>query len=135
MARTQTEGVVSVAPRLEGQRVTRACFDYAATLCTESGFELRLGTTFVIRDPDGLATTIQPDAPGMAAVQVLALLHGAVDIVEVQPSGLLTVSFVDGQELLVRPHPEYEAWTIVGPRGERTVCIPGGGISEWSPTA
>lgn len=118
--------------RLDGQRVTKVCFDYAVTFHTESGFELRFETPFVICDTDGTRTSIDPDVPSELASRVLELLQRLIDSADVEPSGALTISFVDGQELEVSPHPEFEAWTVIGPRGERVICLPGGGVSEWS---
>jgi hypothetical protein len=118
--------------RLEGQRVTKVCFDYAVTLATESGFELRLETLFVIHDPDDEQASVDPEAPRELAAHVLEILQQLIDSADVEPSGALTVRFVDGHEIVVPPHPEFEAWSVVGPSGQRVVCLPGGGFSEWS---
>lgn len=120
--------------RLDGQRVTKACFDYAVTLATESGFELRFETSFVVRDASGALTTIEPDAPGHTATHVLELLRRIIDHAHIEKSGTLILTFVDGWELEASPHSHYEAWTLVGPSGQRIVCSPGGEISEWGPS-
>jgi len=121
--------------QLDGQRVSRVCFDtYGVELVTESGFELRFETRFVVRGIAGEATTVDPEAPGAASTQLLQLLQKVVDLAETAPSGALTVTFVDGSELEAPQHAEFEAWTVTGPHGERVVCLPGGGVSEWSAT-
>jgi hypothetical protein len=119
---------------LDGQKVSRICFDYGVTLMTESRFELRFETTFHVRLSGSDEETIEPGEIGPAARQVLALLHGVVASTEIEKTGRITVSFVDGSELTAEPSDEFEAWSIAGPKMVRVVCLPGGSVTEWSPT-
>jgi hypothetical protein len=109
------------------------CFDYAVTLSTDSGFEIRVETPFVLRDGSGGEVRINPEAPGDLAPRVLQLLHQLVDLV-VRTTGELVMSFEGDHVITVSPDPRFEAWTLVGPKGQRVVCNPGGGTSEWSPS-
>ncbi|GAB3206061.1 hypothetical protein GCM10027294_07080 [Marinactinospora endophytica] len=46
-------------------------------------------------------------------------------------AGSLRLVFDNGVRLMVPPGPGYEAWSLVGPRGELLVCFPGGGLGSW----
>ena len=115
---------------LEGQRVTRVCFDHTVTLLTEGGYELRLETPFSLTLADG-STLVDPQDTSTVA-GVLSLLHATIKAAEYDSSGRLAIALVEGVQVVASAHPSYEAWVITGPAGEGIVCLPGGGVSEWS---
>ena len=115
---------------LVSQRITRVCIDHAVTLLTDGGFEVRLETPFSLTRADG-STRIDP-RDREAAAGVLSLLHEVIEAAEFEPSGQLTIAFSDGTRLVASPHAQFEAWVVTDSSGGRVVCLPGGGVSEWS---
>jgi len=120
-----------MAIELTGQRVTRVCFDYALTLLTAGGFELRIETLFSMSDAAGHRRDVEPTEIGVNAGSLLALLNQTVTSCSTAAFGALHLSFETGAVLSIEPHPAFEAWTITGSRGERAVCLPGGGLANW----
>ncbi len=45
--------------------------------------------------------------------------------------GRLEIDFVNRAKLIVMPLPKFEAWGVVGVRGLRVVCMPGGELAIW----
>ncbi|WP_455358735.1 DUF6188 family protein [Streptomyces sp. SYSU K21746] len=117
---------------LQGQAVSRVCFDAAFTVLTSEDCELRVETDAVIQAPGGGQEPFDPESPGTAAVHLVRLTRDVITMAEVGNSGNLVISFDSGAELTVAPHDEYEAWGLVGPNGRRVTCMPGGEVALWS---
>lgn len=120
---------------IAAQTIDRPVFDYAVTLLTTEGSEIRLETRFFIHDPEGNEWVYDPEAMAPNTAALLSLLHDKVDTADAdEVTGRLSLEFRSGSRLEAHPHPAFEAWTYVGPGGERCVCLPGGGLSYWPPT-
>jgi|GraSoiStandDraft_39_1057311.scaffolds.fasta_scaffold1580378_1 Family of unknown function (DUF6188) len=61
------------------------------------------------------------------------VLHKTINAALAFKNGVLEIEFIDGDKLRVRPHPKYEAWSIVGDRGLRIISVPGGDLAVWKP--
>lgn len=48
-----------------------------------------------------------------------------------ESSGKLDISFTDSKKLTVSADNDYESWNLIGPRGFRLVCMPGGELAIW----
>lgn len=119
---------------LAGQTISRIVFDFAITLATEEGSELRIETRFSFRDPAGMLWIVEPSGVGPVAVPLLSLLHGVIDTsVAREDSGNLILQLRDGSRIEVCSDVAFEAWTFAGPTGEKLISSPGGGLSYWSP--
>lgn len=73
-------------------------------------------------------------ADGQEPVIVAALEDGlatAVSRADVDDTGGLTLG-VAGGLLRVEACHRFEGWNVVGPRGQRVVSMPGGGLAVWS---
>ena len=116
---------------LEGQRVTQESVDFAVSLRTDAGYEVRIETDFSMHTPNGdfdfsLGTSsLEPD-------KFPSLLQHTVTSSVAEKSGGMVLGFDDGASLRVEPHEEYEAWTIAGPHGKKIVCMPGGEVAVWA---
>src|ERR1022692_2862519 len=117
---------------LTSQLVTRISFDYAITLLTEEGVELRLETQFTFTEPDSEPIVIDPERPDAAALKVLGLLHKVIRAFHVAESGSLVLAVEGGSGIRTEADDAYEAWTIAGRRGEKVVCLPGGELAIWN---
>ncbi|MGH3799086.1 MAG: DUF6188 family protein [Pseudonocardiaceae bacterium] len=117
---------------LEGQSVTHETVDYAVTLNTNAGFEIRIETDFFLSTPEG-NFDLSPDSSDTQAAQGRALLHQTVTSSVAEESGVLSLDFSNGLRLRVDPHDSYEAWTVAGPGGMKVVSMPGGELAVWSP--
>lgn len=85
--------------------------------------------TFTMREGVQLDTT-----DGQEPVIVAALEAGvatAVSRADVDDTGGLTLG-VAGGLLRVEACHRFESWNVVGPRGQRVVSMPGGGLAVWS---
>lgn len=116
---------------IEGETVVRVCFDEALTFLTDGGFELRIETSAAI-ETSSENMMLEPGVPGASAIPVLGFVGSRIDRGEVLESGVLKIFFSSDSGLTVSPDANFEAWELVGPRGMRVVCLPGGGIAEWS---
>lgn len=126
----------SIPVSLTSQRVTLVCFDYAITLVTDGGIQLRLETQFTLTEPDSEPIVIDPQQPGAAALKMLGLLHQVIRSFSVaEESGTLVLIAEGGSELRIEANDAFEAWTIAGRRGEKVVCLPGGGLAIWGALA
>jgi hypothetical protein len=82
---------------------------------------------FVFVDSEGRPHDARSD--WAAAVGSLATAVGqSVTEATVAPDGTLDVAFSDGRSFSCHPHPDYEAWQVVGGTPAfLIVCVPGGG--------
>jgi hypothetical protein len=125
-------GMVKVDLDIQGQSITRVCFDAALTVLTSGDCELRVETDSVFRTPAGEIVGFDPESPSAAVVHLTRLVGTIVTLAEVGSVGNLVVAFDSGAELTVAPHSDYEAWGLVGPKGRRVTCMPGGKVASWS---
>jgi len=123
----------SVNLGIVGQSVERVSFDYAVTLLTDDGAEIRIETVFSLRAPSGESVVVDPSQPGRGAELMMAsILHNMITGVAVDEEvGSLVLDLMNGARLEVAPSESYEAWTFTGDHGLRVVAQPGGGVSTW----
>ncbi|MEW1685462.1 DUF6188 family protein [Streptomyces sp. NPDC093594] len=117
---------------LRGQAVTRICFDVALTVLTTGDCELRVETEAILQVSAGYHVAFDPESPEAAASHLVRLVRDVIAEAEAGRSGDLVIEFESGTKLTVLPDEEYEAWGIVGPKGKRVTCMPGGEIAVWS---
>ncbi|GGR30583.1 DUF6188 family protein [Streptomyces aurantiogriseus] len=116
---------------LQGQTVTRVCFDGAFTVLASGGSELRIETEAVLQVPGRRQVSFDPEFPDVVTVHLVALLRDVINVAEVGAVGDLVIEFGSGVKLAVRPHEDYEAWGLVRGDGGRVICMPGGEIALW----
>jgi hypothetical protein len=116
---------------LAGQAVSRVAFDYAVTLWTDGGGELRVETPFTITGGGGAAVRVVPAAAAGSAALLVGLLKINVETASVADDGTLRLRLAGGGTIEVGPDEQFEAWTFAGPKGEKAVCMPGGGLTTW----
>jgi hypothetical protein len=119
---------------LVGESIARIGFDFAVTLLTSGGAELRVETAFAITGEDLSSTSVSPVAAGPHASLLLGLLHREITGATVSQDGTLRLSLGGGGTVEVDPDDKFEAWTFAGPKGEKAVCLPGGGVTTWGLT-
>lgn len=117
---------------LHGQAVTRVCFDEALTVLTSGDYELRVETEAVLQVASGDHVSFDPESPDVVAPHLVRLARDVITRAEAGRAGDLVIEFESGAKLTVRPDGDYEAWGIVGPKGQRVTCMPGGEIAVWS---
>lgn len=115
---------------IEGQTVTRVCFDEALVFLFSSDYELRIETSTTLEADELGSSAFEPESPGVAAATLVQLLHENVTLARTSPQGTLQLKFDCGTALTVAADPDYEAWGLVGPK-ERVVCMPGGEVATW----
>ena len=94
-------------------------------------------TTIVIEgqftlDIDGEVRTLHAAEPA-ALGPVFALFRAVVETTLALKNGKLEVKFREGAKISAMPHRDFESWSIVGARGLRIVCMPGGELAIWDP--
>lgn len=130
----QTEGrgrSDGTALELRGRVVAAWACDHAIRLDVDGGYQLRVETACTLRTRHGARHL----APGPSQAPSGHLAGRTVSGTRVAADGTLTVTFADGDELRVPSDPDYESWTVTGPRGLRVVCLPGGELACWGATA
>ena len=112
--------------KFAGESVTGQAGGYTVALVFSGGYEVRIETPFMLRQPGGdLEVT-----PG--ETELPDLTGRVVTLARADDQGGLRLDFQDGSRLLVAPDPDYEAWTVAGPHGLKVVSEPGGGLAVWS---
>ena len=117
---------------MSGSRVSRVCIGEQLTIFTDTGHELAI-------ESDALFTTAHGDQAALTAGTFhengahLGLLYNQrISDSAIHDDGTLSVRFENGSVLTVGPDDDFEAWSIVGPDGQRAVCMPGGDLSVWT---
>lgn len=114
--------------RLDGDVVSRLCFDYAVTLMTQNGSRLTFESDFALTLPDREAIVVDPErVVGVEAI--LSLLHQQIRSAAARSDGSVEVVFVNGATVAAVPDPHYEAWTLTGPNEFMVISTPGGGLA------
>ena len=117
---------------LSGRQVTQLRFDYAFGIdfCEdEKPFSLRIGMPFTMTA--GPVTATYDPEKCVQCGPLLALLHTVVVSATATRKGRLEVGFTNGLTLCVDPHPQFEAWELVGSDGTRVISVPGGDLVTW----
>lgn len=116
--------------------VTQCRMDFAFSLVVADdraeSFEVRIEQPFVVARDD-TETLLNPEADPVEMAEALRMLRSEVRQVIAFKDGRLELTFDDGAVLRVSVNEDYEAWSIVGPRGMRIVSMPGGELAVWSP--
>ncbi|MFG2471251.1 DUF6188 family protein [Streptomyces canus] len=85
------------------------------------------GSSGVVRDH----VAFDPESPHAAASYLVRLARDVITRAEAGENGDFVIEFESGMKLTVRPDEDYEAWGLVGPKGRRVTCMPGGEIAVW----
>ncbi|GAB3648154.1 DUF6188 family protein [Glycomyces tarimensis] len=114
---------------LAGQTV--AVSDQAPlTLRTSGGWVITIESSLEAGE-DEAPQEFQGDEPD--SVRALAArLHGLTIRTAAAHGGTLEIDFAAGPQLTAGPDPDFEAWSLTGPAGQRMVCMPGGELATWS---
>jgi hypothetical protein len=117
---------------ISGDLVTRVSFDFAITLHTDSGNELRLETDFDFIPAIGDPVHIVPANAQEKASVILCLLNARVlSAVANDQNGELAIDFGPAGRLLVPAEGSYEAWALTSQHGLAYNAIAGGGLAAW----
>jgi hypothetical protein len=123
---------------LVGCQVWRISFDYQVRLTLvarhpDEGFsvdaELVIEVPFRLRDATGEWHELDPGS-GVTLAPALGLFQMTITTLAVGETGGLTLGFDSGAELVVVPHPQFEAWSLTG-HGVHDVTIGPGGERDW----
>ena len=129
---------MKVPTALIGCHVGRTAFDYQVRLSfsaldPDEGYrvdaELVIETPFLLGDRDGEWHELDPGA-GSSLAPALDLFGRTVTAVEIRGKGALHLTFDDGAQLHVGPHPQYESWDLTG-TGVEPVTVGPGGETDW----
>jgi hypothetical protein len=122
---------------IEGQQITRVCFENALVLMTHGGgAHIRVECPFYVSGVEGHARIeVDPARPWDHLEVLVRFLYQEIATTEIEESGELRVSFSGGQVLVCPPYDGFEAWTITLAAGDLFVCLPGGGLTHFPPRA
>ena len=84
-----------------------------------------------VTEPNGLIS-VHPD-PSTWEVPEGQILNRAVETQQVSAAGALRLE-IAGTTLHVDSDPHHEAWEVRGSDGWLLACLPGGGLSLWTPS-
>ena len=129
---------MKVPTALIGCHVGRTAFDYQVRLSfsaldPDEGYrvdaELVIETPFLLGDRDGEWHELDPGA-GSSLAPALDLFGRTVTAVEIRGKGALHLTFDDGAQLHVGPHPQYESWDLTG-TGVEPITVGPSGETDW----
>jgi hypothetical protein len=90
-------------------------------------FELALRGTVRLLSAEGDAPTfVEPQGPRDQLGPLLGLIDSKVSAAAAAPDGTLYVAFNNSARLIVAADELLDAWSLIGPRSEQLVCLPGG---------
>ena len=84
---------------------------------------------FLLRDSVGEWHDLDPGT-GSALAPVLDLFHMTIATVAVGQTGALSITFVEGAELVIAPHPQFESWSLTG-QGVEPILVGPGCETDW----
>ncbi|MGY4102596.1 DUF6188 family protein [Nocardia sp. R16R-3T] len=117
---------------ITGQRLSVAASEYMVGITTVGGFELQIEGDMAIESSRGDRRTVHLAGGGGSQFDLESELRGTITSAVVNSSGTLIIDLDSGNRLVVPPDDEYEAWTLVGPKGYRVVCMPHGELATWT---
>jgi len=116
---------------IAGHSISRISFDYAFSLSTADGAELRIETAFEFIVGDERPALVEPSCAVEQSRALVRLLHREIEASHITETGELLLRIEGGTTIRVSPHDEFEAWTFAGANGEKAVCMPGGVLATW----
>ncbi|MFI5719823.1 DUF6188 family protein [Nocardia sp. NPDC051750] len=93
-----------------------------------SDFEVQVESIVKIRSPDQAVHSYQV---GELPEEIGRQLTGKVREAQTTDDGGLRLEFESGWSAEAVADADYEAWNVVGTRGFRVVCMPGGELAVW----
>ena len=117
---------------LVGLAVSRCFVDAAFGIqffVPDAEFELRIESTFLLRNADDLVLSMDPEKPSTLG-PALVLFKAEVSLARACKDGRLDVCFRNGFGIHVDPCEQFEAWEFVGNQ-QRVVSIAGGDLAVW----
>ncbi|CCF61488.1 DUF6188 family protein [Nocardia cyriacigeorgica] len=119
---------------VSGMRVSCVTIGYTVTAWLGESFEyeLQIECDLEIADGSQPANQVEYERYQEHREQIQTLVGAVVETATIDSSGSLELGLDTGVSVRVLPDMEYEAWSLVGPRGYRVVCLPGGQLAIWS---
>ena len=114
-----------------GEKVVAQDVGHTVGLRFSGGFEVRIESGFRLTVDGGSHELVPGDDVDPSLVA--ALNDREVTAARSDDSGGLCLDFGAGTSVRVAADPDYEAWTMAGPRGFKVVSEAGGGLAVWSP--
>ena len=118
-----------------GQKLTGHDVGFTVRLEFSGGYEVRVETAFTVGTTHGDHPVVPGEDDDAVATVVNSLAGRVVTVATADDAGGLRIDFDGGFRVFAEADPDYEAWTVAGPGGMKVVCLPGGGLSVWSPPA
>ncbi len=123
---------VDLLAALAGQPVDIVRWDYGLRFWTRDNWEVLLAGDIEVSAPDGQVGLVDTAAPDN---RLPASLEGLEDQfigqVVTGPDGTVSIP-VGERRLTVAAGEDFEAWQVMGPAGQRVICMPGGGLAVFS---
>lgn len=117
---------------LAGTTVQSTLIEYTVRLQLSDVYFAVIKSPFTL-SVDGELLSFVPDEDDDATFDPVRRLVGkTVRNAVVDDANHLKMCFTDGTYIDVPPDPDYEAWTVSGPRGFLVVSMPGGELAEWT---
>ncbi|MFE4194430.1 DUF6188 family protein [Paenarthrobacter sp. NPDC056912] len=119
---------------MAGQQVNRISFDFAFTILTSEGVEIRFAQPFTLVNSSGTSCLIEPEHIDGGGARLFSLLRADIESASVDADkGSLMMHFASGGSLECQCHEYYEAWSVTTQAGEIWISQPGGGLAHWPP--
>ncbi|WP_280482633.1 DUF6188 family protein [Nocardia cyriacigeorgica] len=118
-----------------GMRVAEVTIGFTVTmrLGESSEYELQVEGDLEIFKESQLAYRVESECYEDQRELIESFVGSVVETATTDSSGALELKLNSGLAVRVPQDADYEAWSLVGPRGYRIVCLPGGQLAIWSP--
>ncbi|MFF3568604.1 DUF6188 family protein [Nocardia jiangxiensis] len=118
---------------IAGQSLSVESTEYALVLGNDNGFEIQAEAPVEFETPSGDKRRVAFDEEDHFDLDLNTFFSGKIASAFTGSAGELTILLESGNRATVTTDEDYESWTIVGPKGYRVVCMPGGELATWSP--
>jgi YD repeat-containing protein len=115
-----------------GEEISRVAFDWAVTLLTAEGSELRVEGPFDLTVDGSTTQGVDPSHVAPHAASLVRQLRRRVTAVRVLDGGGLELRIDGDFSMLVHPGHEFEAWTYNGSDDSKAVGMPDGDVETWA---
>ena len=115
---------------ITGQTVTTVTGNGQLSIGTDAGWWISIESDIQYSQGEQELRQLSGDDSGTASILSPVLCGYIIQSVTIADNGLI-LHFSSNAKLVALTDDEFEAWNIVGPRGQRVVSTPGGELATW----
>lgn len=111
---------------------TSLSFDWAVTFTLDADTAIRIECPFTLLNRVSAPIELDPQSNPESLAPVLALVRRYFTELKISSFGEMHISFDGGYQVAIKSSPMYEAWDLWYENSIHLICLPGGGMAEWT---